>query len=153
MPGLGGGPGGGIGGPTAGGAAGPGTGAGLGSAVSSTTLAYLQQHRGDAKYLVAVFGAQTAAGIILQTDGASVLPIGGFSGSDPVPTLAQFTALVASGDVKDVLVSEAGGGMNGAAAGSTATQIQAWVTAHCTQVTDAGTSGLYECTAGAGSRT
>ena len=136
-----------------GGATGGSTGGGLGTGVSSTTLAYLQEHQGDAKYLVAVFGAQTAAGIILQTDGASVLPIGGFSGSDPVPTLARFIELVAAGDVKYVLVSGAGGGggMNGAASSGTATQIQTWVTAHCTQVTDAGASGLYQCNATDGS--
>jgi len=123
-----------------------GFGGGMGGSISSSTLAYLQQNQGDAKYLVAVFGAQTAAGIILQTDGASVLPIGGFSGSDPVPTLAAFQQLVADGDVKYVLVSGSGGGMGGGASSGTSTEIQTWVEANCTQVTDSA-SGLYQCSA------
>jgi 4-amino-4-deoxy-L-arabinose transferase-like glycosyltransferase len=120
----------------------------MGNSLDSSTLAYLQQHQGTAKYLVAVFGAQTAAGIILATDGASVLPIGGFSGTDAVPTLAEFQKMVADGDVKYVLVSGTGtngGGAGGNASSSTSTQIQTWVTENCTQVTASGVSGLYQC--------
>jgi hypothetical protein len=97
-----------------------------------------------------VFGAQTAASIILETNGASVLPIGGFSGSDPVPTLAAFQQMVADGDIKYVLVSGSGGGGGGLAGNSssgTSTEIQSWVTQNCTQVTDSGVSGLYQCSA------
>ena len=97
-----------------------------------------------------MFGAQSAASLIIESGGQSVLPIGGFSGSDPVPTLAQFKALVAAGELKYVLVSGAGagggpGGSNGGGSG-TASEIQSWVEQNYTAVTDGSVSGLYQCT-------
>ena len=106
---------------------------GLGTAVSDELISYLKAHRGNSKYLVAVFGAQTAAPIINAT-GESVLPIGGFDESDPAPTLEQFKKMVASGEVKYVLSGGndvKGGGMNGSKSGtSVSEEIQSWVTAH-----------------------
>jgi len=130
--------------------AGPG-GLGGGSATSTALLDYLRANRGDAKYLVATFGAQEAAGIITGTGGESVLPIGGFSGNDPVPTLERFKALVTSGALKYVLLGN-GGGMGGGPGGTTtasgtASEIRSWVQANCTAVSASGVSGLYECTA------
>ncbi len=141
------------GGPNGGGGQAPGAGAGFGGgmggdAASSTLLTYLQQNRGSARYLVAVFGAQSAANLITASGGASVLPIGGFNGTDPAPTLAQFTALVASGDVRFVVTSGQGGGGGfggGTSESGESAKIRAWVAQHCTQVTDAGVSGLYAC--------
>lgn len=108
-------------------------GGGLGTAVSDELIAYLKANRGNAKYLVAVFGAQTAAPIINAT-GESVLPIGGFDGSDPAPTVEQFKKMVASGEVKYVLSGGnevKGGGMNGSKSGtSVSEEIHSWVTAH-----------------------
>lgn len=43
-------------------------------------------------------GAQNAASYRIATNEA-VMAIGGFNGSDPSPTLAQFQALVAEGKV------------------------------------------------------
>ncbi|MDQ0708978.1 4-amino-4-deoxy-L-arabinose transferase-like glycosyltransferase [Arthrobacter woluwensis] len=124
---------------------------------STALLAYLRANRGDADYLVAAFGAQEAAGLITGTGGEPVLPIGGFSGNDPAPTLQKFTALVSSGALKYVLVGEGGrgggfgGGFGGAPGGSTATttasEIRTWVEANCTAVTADGVTGLYQCTA------
>lgn len=117
-------------------------------AASSTLLTYLEQNKGTAKYLVAVFGAQSAASLITASGGQSVLPIGGFNGTDPAPTFAAFKTLVANGDLKYVMVSDQGGfggGMGTSESGDSA-QIRSWVEANCTQVTDAGTSGLYACT-------
>jgi 4-amino-4-deoxy-L-arabinose transferase-like glycosyltransferase len=112
---------------------GGGSKAGLGTEAGADLIAYLQANRGDSKYLVAVFGAQTAAPIITAT-GESVLPIGGFDGSDPAPTLEAFKKMVASGEVKYVLSGGnevKGGGMNGSKSGtSVSAEIQSWVTAH-----------------------
>ena len=113
-------------------------GGGFGQQQTNTALiSYLKANRGSAKYLVAVFGAQTAAPIINAT-GENVLPIGGFDGSDPAPTLAKFKQMVASGEVKYVLSGGnqgmgggMGGGMNGSSsANSVSSEIQSWVTAH-----------------------
>jgi 4-amino-4-deoxy-L-arabinose transferase-like glycosyltransferase len=126
-----------------------GAGGAGGDTASSSLLSYLEQNRGTAKYLVAVFGAQSAASIITATDGASVLPIGGFNGTDPAPAFEAFTAMVANGELKYVVVSGQGGfggGLGGGSQSGDAAQIRSWVEQNCTAVTDAGTSGLYECT-------
>jgi 4-amino-4-deoxy-L-arabinose transferase-like glycosyltransferase len=110
--------------------------AGPGSATSTSTalIAYLEAHRGNARYLVAAFGSQSSASIIIAT-GDPVITIGGFNGSDPAPTLAQFKALVAQGDVRYVLVSGNGGGGPGGGAGAASGQsISGWVTTHGKEV-------------------
>ena len=110
--------------------------AGPGSATSTSTalIAYLEAHRGNARYLVAAFGSQSSASIIIAT-GDPVITIGGFNGSDPAPTLAQFEALVAQGDVRYVLVSGNGGGGPGGGAGAASGQsISSWVTTHGKEV-------------------
>ncbi len=124
------------------------------SANANTALvSYLQSNRGNAKYLFATFSAMSAAPYITST-GESVMPIGGFDGSDPAPTLDAFTALVAQGDLRFVLADDKSGGKGGpggqaggAFAKSTSAAISAWVTSTCTPVTDStlGVSGLYDC--------
>ncbi|MGH8964236.1 MAG: glycosyl transferase, partial [Actinomycetes bacterium] len=46
----------------------------------------------------ATIGAQSSAPLALASD-TTVMGIGGFSGGDPAPTLAEFQALVAAGEV------------------------------------------------------
>jgi 4-amino-4-deoxy-L-arabinose transferase-like glycosyltransferase len=70
----------------------------------ATIVKYLQANRGKAKYLLVTFGAQAAASYITET-GDNILPIGGFNGNDPAPTLVAFRKLVAEGQVKYVLVT------------------------------------------------
>lgn len=133
----------------------PGAGGGLAgggqtSAADTALIAYLQAHRGSARYLAATFGAQRAAGLIIASDGGEFLPIGGFDGSDAVPTLARFQQLVTSGQLRYVIMSGAGGGAGGGQSGqgassSTSQQISEWVSAHCTAVTDAAAQGVYDC--------
>jgi 4-amino-4-deoxy-L-arabinose transferase-like glycosyltransferase len=79
---------------------------GLGGEASASTglVHYLEAHRGSATYLVATTGSQAAAPLIIAT-GQPVMAMGGFGGSDPNPTLAQFERLVATGQVHYVLVS------------------------------------------------
>ena len=60
----------------------------------------------DATWLAAVTGANSAAGFQLATD-RPVMPVGGFNGTDPSPTLPQFKRLVAGGRIHWFL---AGGG-------------------------------------------
>jgi len=124
-------------------AAGPGgggfRGGGFGGPGASTTtsaalVAYLEAHRGGAEYLVAAFGSQASAPIIIAS-GQPVITIGGFNGGDPAPTLAEFEQLVAQGKVRYVLISGNGGGFGGGpGGGGGGSAISQWVTTHGTQV-------------------
>jgi 4-amino-4-deoxy-L-arabinose transferase-like glycosyltransferase len=129
-------------GPSSSGSAGRGGGRGGVTTTDSTLVDYLEANRGDATYLVATFGSQSSESIIIAT-GEPVMTIGGFSGSDPAPTLAQFQQLVAEGQVRYVLVSRNGVGGAGGPRGSTGTSqsISSWVTANGTQVSLTGTTG------------
>ena len=64
------------------------------------------------------------------------MAIGGFNGSDPSPTLAQFKEYVADGEIHYFIGGgEGGGGGRGGGAtagGSTSTEISSWVTANFT---------------------
>ncbi len=78
------------------------------------------------RWAAATIGSNSAETSILSTDKA-VMAIGGFTGSDNSPTLAQFKAYVAEGDITYFI---AGGGMGGGGAGggtSSASQITSWV--------------------------
>jgi len=136
--------------------AGPTTGStGVGPGGASTSadaslVSYLEAHRGSAKYLVAAFGSQSSAPIIIAS-GQPVITIGGFNGADPAPTLAQFERLVAEGQVRYVLVTNGGGGPGGGfgpgGASGSGSAISQWVTTHGKEVstTSSGTSGtLYD---------
>ncbi len=133
---------------------GPGGGGGPGGASTSADTAlisYLEAHRGNAKYLVAAFGSQSSASIIIAS-GQPVITIGGFNGADPAPTLAQFEGLVAEGQVRYVLVANGGGGPGGGfgpgGASGSGSAISQWVTTHGKEVstTSSGTGSgtLYD---------
>lgn len=125
----------------------PGSATGRGGAASSDLVAWLQGNQDDTAYLVATFGAQSAAGIILATDGGSVLPIGGFNGNDAAPTLDEFQALIADGSLRYVLgTGMAGQGASTPSGGTSTTsaQIREWVEATCETVTDA-PGVVYDC--------
>ena len=77
--------------------------------------------------MAATIGANQASGYQLATD-ASVMPIGGFNGSDPSPTLAQFQQLVADGRIHYFISGGFGGGGPGGGSSGTASQITSWVT-------------------------
>jgi hypothetical protein len=77
--------------------------------------------------VAATVSANAAAPIQLATR-APVLAIGGFTGTDPSPTLARFQAWVRAGAVRYV-VADGGGGRGGDGAA-----ILDWVTAHGTLV-------------------
>jgi 4-amino-4-deoxy-L-arabinose transferase-like glycosyltransferase len=95
------------------------------------------------RWAAATVGSQTAASLELST-GASVMAIGGFTGSDDSPTLAQFQAYVAAGQIHYFV---AGGGMGGGpgGGGGTASRISSWVAAHYTATTVGGQT-VYDLT-------
>jgi 4-amino-4-deoxy-L-arabinose transferase-like glycosyltransferase len=137
-----------------GGPAGNGPG-GLGAAgtTDQALVDYLVANQGSARWIVAASGSQVAAGIQLAA-GLPVLTMGGFTGSDPAPTLAELQALVASGQVRYVLLGGGPGGGPGVlggfrgldGSGGTGDRT-AWVSANCAQISAAGlsSSGLYDC--------
>jgi 4-amino-4-deoxy-L-arabinose transferase-like glycosyltransferase len=65
-----------------------------------------------------------ASGLELET-GASIMAIGGFTGSDNSPTLAQFQAYVADDQVRYFIASNRGGPPGGKS--GPAQEITAWV--------------------------
>lgn len=115
-------------------------------------VALLQQS--TTRWAAATVGAQSAAGLELAS-GASVIGIGGFTNSDPAPTLAQFQQYVAAGEVHYFVVAGGAGGAGGGAGGGpgggpgesgTGSAIQSWVEANFTATTVGG-STVYDLTA------
>ncbi len=100
------------------------------------------------RWVAAAVGANTAAGYQLASE-EPVMPIGGFNGSDPSPTLAQFQAYVANGDIHYFIASGggAGGGGGMSPSGSTSTSITSWVEASFTATTVDGVT-VYDLSGG-----
>jgi hypothetical protein len=95
-------------------------------------------------WAAATDGSQSAASLELAS-GKSVIGIGGWSGGDNAPTLAQFKQYVAEGKIAYyVSGGRGGGGQGGGQGGSTsaASEIQAWVTANYAATT-VGNSTVY----------
>jgi hypothetical protein len=155
-----------VAGPNTGGFGGPGGPAGggrpgmqlpnFGAQDNSQLINYLQSNRANAEYLVATFGAQSAASITTAT-GDKVLPIGGFDGQDPAPTLAEFKSLVAKGKLRFVLGGNGSGMGPGRGPGSVGNDrddssigasIQEWVASNCPLDQNApGNQSVYVCSA------
>ena len=76
------------------------------------------------------------------------MPIGGFNGSDPSPTLAQFKALVAKGKIHWFIASGGIGTSNGGS--DVGGSITSWVESNFTATTVHGVT-LYDLSGGAGS--
>lgn len=123
------------------------------STASADLVAWLQARDTGTTYLAATFGAQSAASLILASDGASILPIGGFNGSDAVPTLDGFIDLVESGQLRYVIAGQDRGsgafGGGGGAAGSASTettsaQIRSWVGQNC-ELDSSAPDTVYDC--------
>jgi 4-amino-4-deoxy-L-arabinose transferase-like glycosyltransferase len=109
--------------------------------VSSALTTLLEQDASKYKWIAATVGTQEAAPIELATGGDAVLAIGGFNGTDPAPTLAEFEALVAKGEIHYYLGenTETFGGGTGSSA------ITSWVAAHFTSETVGGVT-VYNLT-------
>jgi 4-amino-4-deoxy-L-arabinose transferase-like glycosyltransferase len=128
---------------------------GRGGAVSKELLAYLEAHRDGATWLAAVSGSSTAAGMILETGGLPFMAMGGFTSSDPAPTLSQLRQYIAQGQLHYVLAG-GGGGFGGRGGGTSATsQVDSYVKSTCTVVSPSayGASASTSSTGTAGSTT
>ncbi|MFJ5676552.1 ArnT family glycosyltransferase [Streptomyces sp. NPDC093097] len=102
-------------------------------------LAYTRTHRDGATFLFATTSWRTASPYILHA-GAPVLPMGGFTGTAPTPTASGFRHLVATGQVRYVVL--------GGPATDPGRAIGPWVRDHCAPV-PAQAYRLYRCTPGA----
>jgi len=127
---------------------GPGAGGGgmggllNGSSVGSALKALLEKDGSKYTWVAAAIGSNEASGYQLATQ-LPVMPIGGFNGSDPYPSLAQFQKYVAQGKIHYFL---GGGGAGQANGGSNVgSQISAWVKAHFTAKTVDGVT-IYDLT-------
>lgn len=101
-----------------------------GSAPTAAITEMLEQDADSYTWVAAAIGANTAAGYQLATEDP-VMPVGGFNGTDPSPTLAQFQQYVADGEIHYFIGS---GGMPGMESGTSA-EISAWVTENFTATT------------------
>lgn len=128
---------------------GMGGGRGLGGLLDASTpntevTSALAANASSYRWVAAAIGSQNAAGLQLGT-GLPVMPIGGFNGSDPSPTLAQFEQYVAAGQIHYFVAGSGTGGGPGGGQSGTGSQISAWVAAHYTRVTIGG-STFYDLT-------
>ncbi|GAT11740.1 glycosyltransferase family 39 protein [Mycolicibacterium novocastrense] len=89
------------------------------------------------RWAAATVGSMSAGSLELET-GASVMSIGGFSGSDNSPTLAQFQAYVARGEVRYFIPDGHGGPPRGH--NESATAIATWVQKTFTPIAVGGTT-------------
>lgn len=118
----------------------PGGAGGQGQGSSNNTELVKLFEQTENRWAAATVGSGSAAGLALNS-GRSVMAIGGFTGSDGSPTLAQFQYYVATGQVR--YFTGGGSGMGGN--DSTGSQISAWVKANFTAVTVGG-STVYDLT-------
>jgi 4-amino-4-deoxy-L-arabinose transferase-like glycosyltransferase len=106
--------------------------------------ALLQQNAGSYTWVAAVIGSQSASGYQLAT-GDPVMAIGGFNGSDPSPTLAQFQQYVQEGKIH-YFIGGSLGGPSSTGGSNYGAQISAWVAANYPAQT-VGTTTVYDLTA------
>jgi 4-amino-4-deoxy-L-arabinose transferase-like glycosyltransferase len=131
--------------------AGPGgRGGALGGLLDSSTpskalVSALEQNASSYRWVAAVVGSNSAAGVQLATDDP-VMAIGGFNGTDPSPTLAQFKAWVAAGKIHYFLASGGTGGGGGLGSSASSSSIASWVAASFTAKTVGGAT-LYDLSA------
>ncbi|MGI5521150.1 ArnT family glycosyltransferase [Micromonospora sp. CA-259024] len=103
----------------------------------------LERDSADYTWVAATVGSNNASGYQLAT-GDPVMPIGGFNGSDPSPTLAQFQRYVADGKIHYFV---GGGGFRANGGSSASQEIAAWVAATFTAQTVDGVT-VYDLSTG-----
>ncbi|MPY44942.1 glycosyltransferase family 39 protein, partial [Streptomyces phyllanthi] len=114
-----------------------------GASVSDEAKELLEKNASDYTWAAAAIGAQNAASYQLST-GEPVMAIGGFNGTDPSPTLAEFKKYVEEGKIHYFISSGNGGGMGGSSNG-TSSQISSWVQENFKEVT-VGNATFYDLT-------
>ncbi|WP_406731520.1 ArnT family glycosyltransferase [Streptomyces sp. NBC_01794] len=117
-----------------------------GANVNSAVEAKLKQNADDYTWTAAAIGSQNAASYQLATE-KPVMAIGGFNGSDPSPSLAQFKQYVADGKIHYFISSGSGSGgrMGGGPGGNSSSGITSWIESTFTKVTVGGAT-LYDLT-------
>jgi 4-amino-4-deoxy-L-arabinose transferase-like glycosyltransferase len=115
-----------------------------GSTPGKQLTALLSADASRYSWVAAATGSNTASGYQLAT-GDPVMAIGGFNGTDPTPTLAQFQKFVAEGRIHYYI---GGGGFGGGRTSGTSpsSQISSWVSSHYTAKTVNGVT-IYDLTA------
>ena len=111
-------------------------GPGDGQAANASLVALLRAT--TTRWAAATSGAGSAAPLQIGS-GRPVMAVGGFNGSDPAPTLAQFQSWVAARQVSYYVMGGRGGGPGGGGG----SQIATWVAAHYTATT-VGTATVYD---------
>jgi 4-amino-4-deoxy-L-arabinose transferase-like glycosyltransferase len=139
----------GLGAPPGAGAAGNLRGGGPGgfldsSQPDSALIALLQNEAPGYSWVAATVDANNAAGYQLAA-GYPVMAIGGFNGTDPAPSLAQFQAYVQQGKIHYFIASGRGGP---GGSGGSASAITSWVEAHYSAQTVGGVT-VYDLTSAA----
>jgi 4-amino-4-deoxy-L-arabinose transferase-like glycosyltransferase len=123
-----------------------------GSRSSARITALLQSAADSYTWAAAAVGSNSAAGYQLASQ-EPVMAIGGFNGSDPSPTLAQFKQYVADGAIHYFIAGGGGfgggtGGPGGSSSGSSASsEIASWVAASFTATTVDGVT-IYDLSGG-----
>jgi hypothetical protein len=115
----------------------------MGGLLSATTpsadlVTALQSNASSYKWVAATVGSNNASGYQLATEDP-VMAIGGFNGTDPAPTLAQFEAYVTSGQIHYFIASSTTGGTS-TTGSNVAEQITTWVESNFTATTVGGTT-------------
>ena len=134
------------------GAGGAGGGGFLSASQSNPALTKaLQNDASRYTWVAATVNSNNAAGYQLASD-EPVMAIGGFNGTDPAPTLAQFEHYVSEGKIHYFIAGGGAGFGGGAGGGSSddASQITSWVESHFTAETLGGVT-VYNLTSGAAS--
>lgn len=124
-------------------AAGATGGPGGSDTVTSAFSTALRRNAGTFTWAAAAIGSQTAATYQLAAQ-VPVMPIGGFTGSDPSPTLAQFKQDVALGRIHYFISGS--GGRGGAGGSGSASQITSWVASNFSTTSIGGVT-VYDLTA------
>ncbi|WP_338684339.1 glycosyltransferase family 39 protein [Streptomyces acidiscabies] len=119
-----------------------------GASVTSEAKKLISTDSDKYTWAAAAIGAQNAASYQLAT-GDPVMAIGGFNGTDPSPTLAQFKKYVEDGKIHYFISSGSGGGRGGGMMGGSSTgtssQITTWIEANFKKVT-VGSATFYDLT-------
>ncbi len=141
-----------LGGAPTGGFGGNGGAGGLldGSESTATITELLQQGADQYTWVAAAVGSNSASGYQLASE-EPVMAIGGFNGSDPSPTLAQFQQYVADGKIHYFIGGGGlGGGGNQMGGSNASSEIAAWVAENFTAQTVDGVT-IYDLTEATGS--
>lgn len=77
----------------------------FGNLPEPTVISRIRSAPATTTWAAAMVGSETAANYQLES-ARSVLPIGGFDGTDPFPTLEQFQSMVAEGKVASLVIQD-----------------------------------------------